>query len=860
MLKWLWLLLPLPVIPAALLLLGNDAGAFLIWWLTFAIIGWLVWPLSAQLFPNGDSGYLLAKPIGLVLTSLLLWTLSYLRILPFQRWAIGVVLCAVGLAAWLIRNNWKQVISPGNAAERIRRAAAGELLFGAALLFWTFARGLKPEIDGLEKFMDIGFMNSLWRTDFLPALDMWFAGGTINYYYYGQYVYTFVAKLVDIRPEISYNLSLAATFAMTFSLAYAVVSRLMTLLRSHISRLPAAVPAFGGLCGGFLVAVFGNSHSFLYDLNSPGHQLLSGLKSLMLVGGETLKPFFFSDPTRFIGYNPDTIDKTIHEFPYYSFLVADLHAHMINLAFVLLLLALLIQLLSSISLHKAADDCRLNQQRLSSSPDREWHRGEMKQMFSRLLTTIRSGPLLLIVVLLGLFMMGNYWDFAIYFVVTTMVLLLVNVRGYGRIRLIGIPVFILQCAMILIPFLTISDPFWAVAIFAAVLAANHYLTLLLGDALTLTGAQMSWLFFAAHLVSLPFNASFEPISKKIALAVNHTPLWQLLILWGPHLLAGLLFVVFLLSVGRPGGRIRKIFPPAPEDRQDAIAPENRVSAFFLRHSPADLLVCIMLICGIGLLIVPELVYVVDIYSGDYKRANTMFKFTYQAFVLLSLVWAYALVRVSAFFVSTCGKAKTKPAWSSALLAIALIIMLIFPGWYPILANKQWLDDFDPANFKGLNGLVNMESKNSLQIPGELGGELAADYEAILWINENITGQSVILESSGESYTDYCRISAFTGLPTVIGWQTHEWLWRTSRLSPEAYTTIVSPRETDVRLMYTTADQTVRQDLIKKYQVAYIIVGDLERSKYNVIEDDLLLDLGTVVFEKNNLVIIKIRQE
>lgn len=858
--KWLWLLLPLPVIPAALILLGSDAGIFLIWWLTFAVIGWLVWPLAAKLFPGGDSGYLLAKPIGLVLTSLLLWTLSYLKILPFQRWAIVLVLCAVGLAAWLIKKSWKKFPGTDSASVCIRRAAAGELLFGAALLCWTFARGLKPEIDGLEKFMDIGFMNSLWRTDFLPALDMWFAGGTINYYYYGQYVYTFVAKLVNIRPEISYNLSIAATFAMTFTLAYAVVSRLMTLLRSYTSRLPAVIPAIGGLCGGFLVAVFGNSHSFLYDQNSPGHLLLSGLKSLMLVGGETLKPFFFSDPTRFIGYNPDTLDKTIHEFPYYSFLVADLHAHLINLSFVLLLLALLIQLISSVSLHKSADDCRLNQLRLSTSSDREWHRGEMKQMFGRLLTTVRNGPLLLIVVLLGLFMMGNYWDFAIYFVVATMVLLLVNIRGYGRIRLIGIPVFLLQCAMILIPFLTINDPFLAVAVFGVVLAANHYLTLLLGDALTLTGAQMSWLFFAAHLVSLPFNATFEPISKKIALAVSHTPLWQLLILWGPHLLAGLLLIVFLLTAGRPGGRIRKIFPPAAEDRQDAVIPQNRISAFFNRQSQADLLVLIMLICGIGLLIVPEIVYVVDIYSGDYKRANTMFKFTYQAFVLLSLVWAYALVRVSAFFISTCVRSKIKPSWSSALIAVMLTVMLIFPGWYPILANKQWLGDFDPANYKGLNGLVNMESKNSQQIPGELGGEMTADYDAILWINEHITGQPVILESSGESYTDYCRISAFTGLPTVIGWQTHEWLWRTSRLSPEAYTTIVGPRETDVRLMYTTTDQTIRQNLLKKYQVAYVVIGDLERSKYIVIQDDLLLDLGTVVFEKGSLVIIQIKQK
>ena len=237
MLKRFWLLLPLLVIPAAWLLLGDDLGFFLAWWLAFTVVGWLAWPLAARIFPGGDNGYLLAKPLGLALSTLLLWSLSYIKVLPFHRWSITLVLCIMGLMAWLFKEGWRKLDGAWSDHRQMRRAAAGELLFGAALLFWTFARGVKPEIDGLEKFMDVGFMNTLWRADYLPALDMWLAGGKINYYYFGQYVYTFIAKLVNIRPEVSYNLSMAATFALSFSLAYAAVSQLIALLqigRAHV--------------------------------------------------------------------------------------------------------------------------------------------------------------------------------------------------------------------------------------------------------------------------------------------------------------------------------------------------------------------------------------------------------------------------------------------------------------------------------------------------------------------------------------------------------------------------------------------------------------------------------------------------
>ena len=138
---------------------------------------------------------------------------------------------------------------------------------------------------------------------------------------------------------------------------------------------------------------------------------------------------------------------------------------------------------------------------------------------------------------------------------------------------------------------------------------------------------------------------------------------------------------------------------------------------------------------------------------------------------------------------------------------------------------------------------------------------------IRWFNENITGHPVILESYGESYTDYCRISAFTGLPTVMGWETHEWLWRTSKAHPNAYGTFVLPRQTDVQTLYTTEDQAQRRALLEQYAIQYIIIGDLERARFradrndenspSLLQEDLLRELGPIVFSEGTLIVIDV---
>lgn len=184
------------------------------------------------------------------------------------------------------------------------------------------------------------------------------------------------------------------------------------------------------------------------------------------------------------------------------------------------------------------------------------------------------------------------------------------------------------------------------------------------------------------------------------------------------------------------------------------------------------------------------------------------------------------------------------------------------------AAQQWLGSFSRSRYLGLDGLDRLGQKASPQLLAEPAGALADDVAAIRWFNEQVPGHPVILETHGESYTDYGRISAFTGLPTVMGWETHEWLWRTSKEHPNAYADFVLPRQTDVTTLYTTEDQAERLALIEQYAIRYIVIGSLERTRFradpedmdspSLVREEQLRALGPVVFSSGSLLVIQVQ--
>ncbi len=707
------------------LLLRNDFYIFIFWWLCLLVLGLVFLPITAKIFHKfHDRGYLFSKVIGIGLSSYLMWFLSSIKLLKFKAYS-----CIIVVLIFLIVNYI--VFQKANAKSLIREKTSTylnqEIIFFAILALAIYIRGFKPEAYGTEKFMDYGFMTSMMRADYMPPVDFWFAGEKLNYYYVGQFIATYLSKLSFVPVSHGYNLMLVTLAALSFVLTGSLVYNMTKNYFSTRNIKAKYSPILAGLLSGAGVSMAGNMHFSIFYYIIPNLQDMLGIERTN---------YWFSDSTRYIGYHPDTADKTIHEYPSYSFILGDLHAHVLNIIFVITLIAILYAWL--------LDSKRL---KLTSFED-------IKS--SKNLREIIQPKILLIGFFIGLFHMTNFWDFPIYFVVTggTIVFSLIRNYGFSKITLL------------------------------------------------LTSINAVIIILVEELVALPFTLSFDQISTNILATESYTPIYQLLILWGLPITLITGFIIYLVQSYK------------------VIIKKHKVSFFNSLHL-SDLFILILGLCAIGLVFIPELVYVEDIYSGDYKRANTMFKLTYQAFIMFGISFGYILVK----FLK-----EKRFLWQKKFTIICLVLFISTLGYFPI-AVKSWYGN-----------ITKVEDYKGMDASAFLKDTMTEDYYAIEWINDNITETSVILEANGDSYSDYERVSVFTGHSTVLGWYVHEWLWRGD-------TEIINERAADIETIYTSSDIEEVSSLIEKYKIDYIYVGKLEQDKYENINHDLIKTLGKVVYEE-----------
>jgi uncharacterized membrane protein len=396
--------------------------------------------------------------------------------------------------------------------------------------------------------------------------------------------------------------------------------------------------------------------------------------------------------------------------------LGDLHAHYINIIFVVAVTGIAYTYM----------------QRLTKEKGRR--RG--------IVLEILSPEIVLIGIFTGVFRWTNFWDFPIYFVVCGAMVFFMNLRRSGK----------------------------------------DY-----KDFLILMGGQALAAFLIGTLAALPFTLSFDMISSEIAPTHSHTMVYQFLIVWGLPIFIFLVYGASLLT-----------------EKQKMKTP--------------DLAVLLMGLCALGLIFMPEVIYVKDIYSGEHYRANTMFKLTYQAFILFGMMMGYVVVRTL----------RMKEGLIRGLGLAGGFLLLMTAGYTPKSVQSWFGNVLDPA------GRVNTDASVFVD------ESFPEDFGAISWLNLNVRDQSVVLEAPGDSYTGYERVSVATGLPTVLGWYVHEWLWRNDVAA-------LNERAADIEKIYTSSDANEVSGLIKKYNISYIYIGKLEREKYPALNDKLLQTMGKVAY-------------
>ena len=167
-------------------------------------------------------------------------------------------------------------------------------LFFGIFLLWTYLAGFRPQAYGTEKFMDYGFMEAMMRSKTLPARDLWYSQGTINYYYGGQYFAVFLTKLTGSRVEVTYNLMRTFVAAFAFVYPFSLV-RQMTKdrLYGRLDGKKKYLPSLAGITAGIAVSIAGNVHYIVYRCVLP---LIRKMQ-----GAAEAASYWFPDATRYIG-------------------------------------------------------------------------------------------------------------------------------------------------------------------------------------------------------------------------------------------------------------------------------------------------------------------------------------------------------------------------------------------------------------------------------------------------------------------------------------------------------------------------------------------------------------------------------
>ena len=851
--------------------MGLDDTAVCIWWGAFLLLaGLITLPLAARLWGSFSSGgFFLSQPMGLILTCFLLWTLTHLKLFKINLICIIVSAVIVGLCCYLPKSLRKSLTEKMNTKGFIESVVIEETAFLIVFFLLCYFKGFLPDINGQEKFMDYGFIMSMLRDPNLPANDMWLSGYSINYYYFGQYIWAVVIKATGIPSGIGYNLAMCSAIAIPFAMSFSLGKFLIEAasLRGFFDN--KIVKYAAGLFTGCAVALWGNSHSFYYDQDSFGNKFLGIFKAMGINVGRT-DAFFYPDSTRYIGWNPvvenNGGDYTIEEFPFYSYLVGDLHAHVISMMIVLLISAVVLSMLCTVKLPSANDTGKkIDLNNLNSAE-------------GKILPELESSVtlhLILCSVLLGCAQMTNYWDFLIYFVFCSMGFFIANtIRSRHFATIPSTLVFFVNVGGILLIYLSQgSNPAALFGLELILMIASFFFCVASPTALPRTSFQMSFAFTLATLAALPFNANFDMISNTLGSVKNRSSVYQLFILWGTHVIISIFFLVVVAvnknyrytsaAKAKKNAKANNSFAGIYGDENSYTNPVQR---FFADRNLIDVFVCGMTVVGIMLLIAPEIFYVRDIYTGGYLRSNTMFKFTFAGFIILSVTMIYAITRLF-WFVNKKGR------YSMAFFSFALLfsIMLIVPAHYNSVGLKQRCGELKRENYKTLDGTAYLDTYTSNESVGNIyAGNLIPYKACIEWFNKNVEGSPVICEAYGLSYTDNDIVSAYTGLPTVFGWQTHEWLWRfhgivnketdtlISDPSRDVWKLYISPRQNDINILYQSQYAPDVQTIINKYQIEYIIMGDMERLKFAYDNSGVFLEIGEAVFNYEGLTVYKVK--
>src|SRR3989304_1928738 len=339
--------------------------AFFTWYIILTLLSWLTFPLAFYLFPAlTDRGYTLARAAGLLIWGYLFWLLASLGIAQNDLGGILLALAIlIALSLWSI-SNLKSLFTD-YLRSHFRLIITTEILFLVAFAFLAFVRSANPELTSTEKPMELAFINGILRSPVFPPQDPWLSGYAISYYYFGYVMTAMLALISGVNGSTAHNLMTALIFALaaigSYGILYNLLSRAdhkrQTMDHDENHRPQSTVNGLSLLAPLFLLLI-SNFEALLEVLHRRG---LFWIKDP--ITGEFTSSFWSwmdmkelsQPPMQPFGWFPDRylwwwrasrviqdydmtggFREVINEFPFFSFLLGDLHPHVLAIPFGLL--------------------------------------------------------------------------------------------------------------------------------------------------------------------------------------------------------------------------------------------------------------------------------------------------------------------------------------------------------------------------------------------------------------------------------------------------------------------------------------------------------------------------------------------
>jgi YYY domain-containing protein len=821
----------------------NPTLAAVVWWLAVVLMGWLAFPVTAVVLRGLPSkGYLFSRVLGMLLVSYFGWLLASYHILPNTAETLALGLLLLGCASLLIflrrrteLTNWVR--------QNVRYILVVEAIALGLYLLAIVIRLGNPDlwdvIWGGEKPMDLTYFTAVLKSTTFPPYDPWFAGGYLNYYYYGFVFVGVLPKLLGIIPTLAYNLILPMLYSFTGMGAFALAYDLVEFQRrgagekrgwgaeekrrrgeeeqgsrgaEEISSAPSPLRSsalFAGLIAAALAVLLGNlaevgvmtnawyragdaTYEEVIPLVGTAVRTLDGAVNLL---GEQTAPLYPGDwfwtASRAINANDGEVGP-ITEFPFFTFLYGDLHAHMISLPLMLLALAWAVAL----SL----------QPTLAARPDRSG-RPVRSSWWETAVQWLVGG------IILGVFQATNIWDLPTFLVIGALAVFFYSYQMHGSkfsLPMLGTAVMqiFLLWALAFIFYLPFSNNF---------AAGFNSVAVWDGSQTYLSRYLIVWglfLFFIIGYLFIEFRdwAKSWTYEGMQAMEVAGIPLLitavlyvlLLLILWRMEYWVAPVVLTLTLAAGLLG--LRQKLPPARR------------------------IVLILIASALGLTLFVEF-FVVE---GTIGRMNTVFKVYMQVWLMLSVVGGVTAV---------WGWQRLKQAQTGKVVWVTVLTVLVAAAaLYPILATRaKWDIRMNKDAPHTLNGMDFMPyityQENGQTVP------MLFDHDAILWIQRYLPGSPVIAEGYSDNYYRSItnRVAMYTGLPNIIGWSGHQ---RQQRAALPG--TMIDTRIQDVHRLYNSTSIPEAWSIIQKYGVEYIYVGQLEWVLYDpqgLLKFDQMADAG-----------------